>query len=385
MSVSSIIQNIERRRNRVLNGEVNCIPIPFERVRQSFPGIEQKRYYLISGAAKSAKTQITSLMFLFTPILYAYYHPDKVRVKIFYFPLEETEEDVTERFMSYLLYMKSGGKIAKSSTDLNSTDERFPIEEDIIEKLKSEDYQKILRFYEENVFFMEEKNPTGIYKQLTHYAEQNGTFHKKKMQFVNKATGALEEKEVFDYYEPYDKDEYVIVITDHVSLINTEGGLDLRESINKFSNYMIDIRNKYSYIPVVVQQQNTDTISAEAVRSKHIIPTLNGLADSKAPGKDCNMFIGMTHPYSFGNMASFAGYDTGKMKNNFRLITIVLNRNGNSNGSSGLYFNGKCCVFKELPEPDNPDIKNIYNWIDEQHRLSKVFMIFSKFKSLWRT
>jgi hypothetical protein len=106
--------------------------------------------------------------------------------------------------------------------------------------------------------FFEDRNPTGIKRQIQSYAEKNGTVHKKKITITNKETGLSEEREVFDYYEPHDPKEYVIIIVDHISLITPESNMDLRESINRLSEYMIMFRNRYNYIPVIIQQQGTN-------------------------------------------------------------------------------------------------------------------------------
>lgn len=45
------------------------------------------------------------------------------------------------------------------------------------------------------------------------------------------------------------------------------------------------VRNKYNYIPVVVQQQNSESLSLEAFKANKIRPTQKGLADSQDPGK----------------------------------------------------------------------------------------------------
>lgn len=107
------------------------------------------------------KTQITNYLFVYTPILYAYEHPEQLRVKIFYFPLEETPENITLRFMSYLLYTLSGKQIRISPMDLKSTNADKILDEEILNILKSDEYQKILKFYEDNVLFMSDRNPTG--------------------------------------------------------------------------------------------------------------------------------------------------------------------------------------------------------------------------------
>lgn len=62
--------------------------------------------------------------------------------------------------------------------------------------------------------------------------------------------------------------------------------MDLRESINKLSEYMVNLRNRYRYIPVVVQQQSTESIGLEAFKLNKIRPTVAGLADSKYTGRD---------------------------------------------------------------------------------------------------
>ena len=101
--VSRVLKTLKERRENVLRGEINCIPSPFTRFRSEFAGIEQGRYYLVSGNTKAAKTQLTSYLFLFNPILYAYYNSDKIKVTYFYYPLEETPEEIMLRFMSFLL------------------------------------------------------------------------------------------------------------------------------------------------------------------------------------------------------------------------------------------------------------------------------------------
>ena len=48
-----ITTSLLERRNKILKGEVNCIPLPFNRFRSEWCGVEQGRFYLISGASKS--------------------------------------------------------------------------------------------------------------------------------------------------------------------------------------------------------------------------------------------------------------------------------------------------------------------------------------------
>ena len=292
--IDRVINNLKDRRNNALNGEINCIPFDFTRFSNDIPGIEKDKYYLISGNTKSGKSQLTNYLFLYTPLLYAYHNPEKVRVKIFYFPLEETPENITLRFMSYLLFTLSGIRIAP--IDLKSTNSNKILPQNILDLLESEEYISILKFYEENVIFLTERNPTGIWKMMLKYAQDTGTIHYKDIDITNKETGLVETRQVFDYYEPHDIKEYVLCITDHVSLLENERGYDLRQTINKFSEYMMILRNKYHIIPIVVQQQSTETSSLEAFKNNKIRPTTAGLADSKYTSKDrLNILIYILH------------------------------------------------------------------------------------------
>lgn len=346
---------------KIEKGGVNCIPSPFTYFRNDFPGIEKGKYYLISGAAKSAKTQIANLLFMYTPILYAYEHPDKVRLKIFYFPLEEIDTKITARFMSYLLYTKTNKKVRKSPMVLNSTNENNIIDHATLDLLDAPEYDSILNFYNDHVEFCTAKNPTGCWRKVMEHALANGTVHKKWDERLK--------MEVFDYYEPNDPDEYVIIIWDHAGLTHTETekdtkkALNLKESIDKLSSYFIDFRDDLHYTPVLIQQQNMDTISLEAFKQKKIMPTLAGLADTKNTGKDCSVFLGITNPHAF-EVESYRGYNTKELGGWCRFLEVVLNREGESNGYLPLYFDGAVNFFYPMPKPnDTLGLSTVYNLI----------------------
>lgn len=383
--VDRVIQSLKDRRQNILNGNINCIPSPFKRFSEDFPGIEQGKYYLVSASTKVGKTQLANYLFLYNSVLYAYNHPDKIALRILYYPLEETQEAITLRFMSYLLYTLSKGKIRRSPTDLKSVREEYPIEEEVIKTLESEEYSKILNFFEEHVTFVPDRNPYGVFRQAQLYAENNGKTITKKLDIVDNKTGkVVETKDVFDYYVPDNPKEYVMVIIDHISLISPEGKMDLRESMNKLSDNMIQLRNRYNYIPVIIQQQGQETSNLEAFKANKIRPTISGLSDSKYTAKDCNVMLGLTNPYSH-EMPEYGGYDITKLKGNARFLEVVINRDGISNGMIGLYFDGCTNFFKELPPPtDTKAMEVIYKTIqsnrDDSQRKSLSLFIKSLFK-----
>lgn len=358
--VQRTLNAFKERKKRILEGGVNCIPSPFTSFRSDFPGVEQGKYYLISGAAKASKTQLSSLLFLYTPLLYAYHHPDQVHLKIFYFPLEETPEKITARFCSYLLYTMSEHKMRYSPMVLNSTNEANIVPDEALNLLDSLEYQSILNFYKDHVEFKKDKNPTGCMKIIMKYAEENGV--------INKKWDERLQKMVFDYYTPNDPNEYVIIIWDHAGLTNPETidgrRLNLKESIDKLSSYFVSFRDNLHYTPVLIQQQNMDTISLDAYRLKKIMPTLAGLADTKNTGKDCNLFLGVTNPHAF-EIDDYRGYNTKRLGGYCRFLEVVMHRDGESNGYLPLYFDGAVNFFKPLPKfDDSAKLSQVYQIID---------------------
>ena len=353
--IQRVLENAKERREKILSGKVNCIPSPFKTFRYDFPGVELGTYYLVSGGAKSSKSKITNFLFLFNSILYAYHHPELVRLKVFYALLEEKAENITGKFICYLLYILSDKKIRIDIKTFKSVDEGRVLSSDILELLGTLEYQSILKFFEEHVVFIPDRNPTGVYHTLEKYAKANGTIHRKKVEGY--------EKEIFDYYEPNDPDEYVLCIIDHISLISCERGMDLRKSIKKLSEYLKIIRNKYNYIPVVVQQQNSESLSLEAFKANKIRPTQKGLADSQDPGKDCDVMLGITSPFSW-ELKEYLKYDITKLRGYCKFLEIVLGRDGESNAILGMYFDGATGFYAPLPKYDNiSELNKVYQLI----------------------
>lgn len=361
-----VLNNITNRRNRLLNGEINSIPSPLVRFRDDFVGIEQGKYYLVTSVTKGGKTKFASYMFVYNTLLYAYYHPEQVHIKILYYPLEETASTILENFMCYLLYTLSKGQIRISSTDLKSTNNDKPLSEEIIQILSSEEYTSILNFFEEHVIFSTSTNATGVWKECKKYAEDNGVIHTKKTKIteVNEFTNVKEVKEVeaFDYYESNDPKEYRIIFYDHIGLTSTERGMDLRQSINKLSEYFVILRNRYGFSPVVIQQQaffeNMDAFKMDKLR-----PSITNLADSKAVSRDVNICLSLFSPYKY-ELREYLGYDITKFKDNIRFLEVLINREGQSNGIVGLFFDGCCTIFQELPPPnDKSSLEEYYRYL----------------------
>ena len=291
-----VIENLNSRRQRVLDGQLNCIPSPFKRFSEDFIGIEQSCYYTITSFTKGGKSQFTSYTFIYKPLMFCYYTKADINLKILYFPLEETPERIMQRFISWLLFDYSKGEIRISPRDLRSTTKA--VSREILDIIESEEVQDIIKYFEEHIVFPDEPcNPTGIFKYCVRYAEGHGKTYYKTVQYKDEF-GVIQEKQVFDRYEQDNPNEYRLIMIDTINLIDIERGMTLKQAMDKLSEYLAKyLRNRYYYSPVVIQQQSFDQEGNEAFKIGRVRPSVAGLGDSKYTSRDSNVVMGLFSPF----------------------------------------------------------------------------------------
>lgn len=350
--VNRTLQQLEDRRQRIVEGGVNCIPSPFKRFLDDFCGIEQSTYYVVTSFTKGGKSQFTSFVFLYSTIIFCYFTKADIDFKILYFNLEETKERILQRFMSWLLYKVSHGSIRVSPKELRST--VTDIDESILDRLQEDDIKGILEYFEEHVVFPEEPtyNPTGINKFCQKYADEHGKVYTRKV-ISKDELGQPKEFNVFDHYEQDNPNEIRIILIDTVNLIDTEKGLTLKQSIDKLSEYEAKyLRNNYHYTIVNIQQQAFESEGNDAFKLGRVRPSAAGLGDSKYTSRDANVTLGLFSPFRFG-ISEYFGYDITILKDRIRFLEVITNRDGEMGGLLPLWFDGAVCDFRELPKPDD--------------------------------
>lgn len=358
---SRVLDGLKERRDRILSGKINCIPWGLPRFEQESPGIEQGNYYLITANSKVGKTQACDFLFLFNAVKQIVDNGLEIKLKIFYFSLEMTKEEKMRSAFSNILYMKEGVRI--SPKDLRSTSANNVLSQDIIDLIGK--YEEYFSKIEEIVTFIDDvRHPTGIFKTMEKYAMDNGTTHYTEINTGEKIIKS------FDYYVADDPDEYVMCIVDHIGLIDTEKfngrQLSLRESIAVLSsNYLVKLRNRYNYIPVVIQQQASSQESIENAKANRLKPSLDGLGENKTTQRDANVVLGLFSPFRH-EIPEYHKYDITYFRDNIRFLEILANRQGGAGTICPLYFDGAVNFFKELPKPnDPPNLSKVYGIIKQ--------------------
>lgn len=363
-----VFEYITLRRDRILEGKVNCIPWGLPRFEEQNPGIEKGKYYLTTANSKVGKTQITDSLFVYNPIKQIIDNKLDVRLKIFYFTLEMTKEEKMLSVFSNILYEKE--KIRISPTDLKSTRAENPLTEEVLELIKKNKhyFDKV----EECVEFIDDiRNGYGIFNHVRKYMEANGTTHYNDMDFITVENGVskTDVRKVRDHYSANDPEEYVMVIIDHIGLISSEKRndrqLELYECISILSSdYLIKLRNFYGVIPVVVQQQASSQESVENKKANKLKPSLDGLGENKTTQRDANVILGLFSPFRH-NIPEYSGYDITYFRDRIRFLEILGGREGGAGTVCPLYFDGAVNVFRELPKPDDiKALQKFYNVIN---------------------
>jgi len=353
---SNVNKTIKDNKERRLAGDVIAIPWSLPRLAAVLPGIEQGRYNLISGSPKSGKSSLTDFLYVYQPVQWMINNPSTdISLKIFYFSLEVSKETKIKSAICYKLFVDHN--ILISPQKLSSVFGNYILKDSIEKIIDSLSFREWFHKFESMVTFYDSiRNPFGIFNIMKSYAEHpsHGKYTYKTISWQNEDKSYTNRK-VRDQYIPTNPNEYIIVIVDHVSLLQPTKGDTLHQAISKFSSdYCLQMRDKWRYIPVLVQQQAADSSRAQfTFRGDTVIdkikPDAEGLADMKYSARDADLMISLFYPYRY-KIKEYESIDLEKIGNSHREFMINLNRNGISNASIQLLFLGSSSYFAELPK-----------------------------------
>jgi hypothetical protein len=372
---SQALDMIKRNKKNKDDGKFNSIPFGLPSLDGHVPGIMKGLQYIITANSGVGKTQLTKFLFVNQPYKFVKEHPELgIKLKILYFALEESKEEFILTLVSNRLKEKYGmsvGVMELRSMGTHTLDD--------IALKRIEECEEYFRELEESIEIIDSvSNPFGIFKYVRGYATEHGTHHYRDHLFVHKkpdGTEASETQKVYDRYEPSDPNEFVIVIADHISLLQVEKDGDastLHGAMTKFSTeYMRKMITKhYGYCACLVQQQAADkekvmyTNTGQSIEQK-LEPSLDGLGDNKLTQRDAMIVFGLFAPERY-QIEEHRGYNIKTLKDNYRSLSILKNRIGTPNLKLSLWFNGQTNTFVELPGVKTPEMQRIYNALSKK-------------------
>lgn len=360
-----VYEKIEANKLNLEQGNPNCIPFPFKRFRQFLPGIMRGVPYLITASSGVGKSQVTKFMFLMNTYHFLKANPHiGIKAKIIWFALEESKEMFILSLISHQL--RERFNLTIPVIDLLSYRDT-PVSADILKKIDMcrEDVEAIMSIVD---IVDTISNPTGLYKYVRdNHLLKTGTVTKKKI-ITRDDNGNPQEEEIPDKY--ISDGTWYIVVTDHIGLIEGEKGAEkVHEAMTKWSGKYTRkmLCNFYGCTVVNVQQQAADNEKMQFTRDglsieQKLEPSLSGLGDNKLTQRDHLVVMGLFAPVRYEIMAHNR-YNTAILKDHYRSLSILKTNIGETNIKVGLYFDGACNSFYELPHPleDRDELEKVYN------------------------
>lgn len=320
-------------------------------------------------------------MFVKTPYDFIKKHPESnLKLKILYFALEESKEEFIHTMI--VSYLAEYHDIHIDVLHLNSMYDK-PLDDFIINKIEEakEYFQELFDSIE---VIDSISNPYGLYKYCREYSNNNGIHYWTQLHKIDEKDrkyitheeyeilGNKKENWKYSHYKPNDENEYVIVISDHISLLQPENNQTLHQTMSKWSvDYCRkQITKHWGYVVVNIQQQTASGEDVEHFKSNKLEPSLDKLGDNKLTQRDALVVIGLFAPDRY-EINKYLGYDILKFKDNFRSIIILKNRIGRPNLKLPTFFDGAVNKFKELPSPDDKEsLEKAYKYIEKINKIN---------------
>lgn len=361
-----LLEIIERNKRIKEQGGITSILGPFDRLSEYYGGFTKSSITAITASSGVGKTKFVKYLTVHNVLKQT--HKTNIKVKIFYFALEENATDFWLSFIASYLYQQH--KINISVAQLKSVG-KFNIDSHLLEKIKeAERYINAIQDKVECVDYI--RNPTGILKYIRNYFEnpEIGEYIYKELP---------DGRRIVSGYKYKSEDLWVFCVIDHISLLSNEF---IPESKMKYSSYQtFDLMvkdyilevfsKKFQMVNIVVHQQTPSSEKAQYTSKGNLIeeriePSLEELHINKGVHQDYEIVMGLFNPSRY-DIETHNGYDVSILGRNYRCLKFLKDRHyGLENASLGLYFQGASGFFQELPRAETMNTGNYYEQFREK-------------------
>ena len=285
-------------------------------VSKAIGGVQKHRIYGIASGPKVGKSTTVDYGFVIQPYLYAL--ENGIDAEWIYYSFEIDRVSKEFDFAIFFLYHDygiekvslpegvtiKGESIVAISPDylrgrmVDDNDQTITVKEEIYSVLKLVYTNRIIPMFGEwsaggllikpgAIKFIEQKdNPTGIYKDLKSHAEQVG-------HFVKGPSGR-----VLGYKNTLAPDRYTIIIMDHLRKLIPERGWQLKQTVDKMSEYMVELRNwcDYTFVPIIHTNRNLADAGKMSFSGDELYPSGDDIKDTGNLSEDVDHLFTMMNP-----------------------------------------------------------------------------------------
>ena len=328
-----------------------------DKLEEEVYGVQRGSITTIVGGTGSGKSTLALYSYVYKPLQQLLGDP---KLKIIYYSLEMSSEILFAKLLSIYIWETYG--MALSYKKLLGLHKKHILSE--VEMAVVEDSLDWLHKVEEHMIVYDKSlNADKLKEHLENFlsSPKIGTF--------------VDIDENQTKYIPVNPDMYVIVLVDHVRLLQFSGPSPKPE-IDKAVKHLIYLRNKCGITVVLVQQQNRNASGMDRRKGGYQDIELSDLSDTSDTAQGSEYVIGIFNPKR-EKMSNYYDYRIkGGLGDKFRSISVLKNRFGVSDVSIGTAFYGEIGYFKELPlgdEMSEHDYNVVLNYLN-----TAVFLTDSK-------
>lgn len=251
-------------------------------------------------------------------------------VHYIFFNLEMGEEQILAKLLSIYLYETYGEII--SFKEIFSRGKGVILSDDKYELIQK--CRPILELFQDRIIF--------------HSGALNHDSYKRTLEKDLKMFGTFKEGK----YYPFNSEQIVGVIIDHMNLIGAYGGNDKKTEMDTISKLSVYYRNGCKILsPIHVMQLNRNSYGQERLKQGLQEPDESDFKDSGSILEDSMIALLMFSPTK-ARLSSHNKYDIKTLGSNYRSLKCIKNRFGEADIAAGLGFYGNIGIFKELPKPE---------------------------------
>lgn len=361
---------IEQNKNLRESGGYVGIPVPFTRLQDYLPSLEQGHSIGILGGTGTGKSRFARYFSIYAP--YKFYKDTGYKLKIFYLPLEDSKEKVYMNLICHYLNDIYGYKV--SLQELQSKGSRI-LPQIIMDAI-----------YEAEDFFSEFEDIVTI---LDGYSDPKSIYTVLESYLLDPEVGYVDEYEV-DVKGRKEKQTRYVPLQHVILLLDNYSNIDLDDSHETERAAVQEMAKKYVrgylcnfYKVTAIQVLQTDFATeraqygsdGKAIMSK-VEPNLASIGDVKTISRSMHIIMSLFDPSKFDFLtypqvsqkqlkedpeAIKKVYNIDVLGNKFRALKVLKNNDGDTGVRIGLYFDAITENFTELPSPESSEMQRWYD------------------------
>jgi hypothetical protein len=248
-----------------------------QHVHDAINGVQKGMIYAVGAGPKVGKSTMVDYGFVIEPYLDAL--ENNIPLDILYFSYEIDRVSKEFDFMAHFLQrdynifkvpLVAGTKDGKKEVPLSATYLRGRMQDDegdaifvhpdLMEPIRETYAKRIIPLFGEYAqdgtqiskglitFYPNRENPTGLRNHIIDYAKENGEFIYNRL----KDNKGKEIKQIIGYI-PSNPDKYVIIVTDHLRKLKPERGFQMKQTVDKYVEYSVELRNfcQFTFVHII--------------------------------------------------------------------------------------------------------------------------------------